>query len=110
MHKQYSHDSLSFISGVAPLPAILDSTPVESHRNASMAPLLVSLVSALAELLASPPCARSLSLLLPYSFFILNFLTFPSFLFFIMHSTYSFQRQKRNPDLLRAEEVVPAER
>ena len=68
MHKQYSRQSLSFISGVAPLLADLDSTLVESDRNTSMAPLPMSLVSTLAELLASPPCAGSLSLLLPYSF------------------------------------------
>lgn len=68
MHKQYSGQSLSFISGVAPLPAGLDSTSVESHRNTSMAPLPTSLVNTLAELLASPPYTGSLSLLSPYSF------------------------------------------
>ena len=73
MHKQYSCQSLSFISGVDPLPVGLDSTSVESHRNTGMAPLLASLVSTPTELLASPPYAGSLSLLSPYSFFFLIF-------------------------------------
>ena len=68
MHKQYSRQSLIFISGVALLPSGLDSTPTESHRNISMASLPVSLVSTLVELLASPPCIGSLSLLSLYSF------------------------------------------
>ena len=109
MHKKYSHQSLRLISGVAPLPIGLDSTLVESHRNTGMALLPASLVSTLAELLESPPCAGSLSLLSPYSFFILNFFYFPFFIFTV-HSTYSFQRWKRDPDLLRAEEVVPVEK
>ena len=70
MHKQYSCQSLSLISGVAPLPSSLDSTLVESHRKKSMASLPVSLVNTLVELLASPPYAGCFSLLLPYSFFI----------------------------------------
>ena len=73
MHKQYSRQTLSFISVIAPLSVGLDSTLVESHRNTSMALLLASLVNTLAELLASPPCVGSLSLLSPYSFFIFNF-------------------------------------
>ena len=79
MHNQYSHQSLSFISGVAPLLASLDNTLMESHRNISMALLPVRLVSAPVELLASPPCTGSLSLLSAYLFFI-----------FTMHRTYSF--------------------
>ena len=81
MHKKYSRQSLSFISGVAPLPVSLDSTLVESHRNTSMAPLPASPVSTSAELLASPPYARSLSLLSPFSFFILSFLNYEFFSF-----------------------------
>lgn len=68
MHKQYSHESHSFISSVAPLPAGLDNTPMESHRKISIALLPVSLVSTPLELLASPPYMGSLSLLSPYSF------------------------------------------
>ena len=105
MHKQYSLQSLSFISGVAPLPAGLDSTPTESDRNTSMAPLLASLVSTLVELLASPLFIGSLSLLSPYSFSLFSF-----FIFVTMYSTYSFQRRKRDPKLLRVKEVVPAEK
>lgn len=81
MHKQYIRQSLSFICGVAPLLVSLDSTSMESHRNISMAPLLASLVSTLEELLASPPYTRSLSLISPYSYFILNFLTIDFFNF-----------------------------
>ena len=107
MHKLYGYQS--FISSVVLLRAGLDITPVKSRRNTSITPLLASLVSTLAELLASPPCAGILSLLSPYSFFILNFWTFHFFSFFTVHNTYSFQRSKRDPELLRAEEVVPAE-
>ena len=75
MHKQYSHKSLSFIFGVAPLLAGLDSTPVESRRNTSMASLLASLVITLVELLASPFYPGILSLLSPFiSFLIFSFL------------------------------------
>ena len=72
MHKQYSRQSLSFISGVAPLLAGLDSNSVESHRNTSMALLPISLVKTPVELFASLFYARSLSLLSPYSFFIFS--------------------------------------
>jgi len=109
VHKHYSCQSLNFIFGVAPLLVGLDSTSVESHRNTIMASLPVSLVSTPAELLASPLCTQSLSLLSPYSFFILNFLLF-IFSFFTLHSTYSFQRLKWDPNLLRPEEVVPIEK
>ena len=107
MHKQYSRQSLSFISGIDPLPAGLDNTSVESHRNTSMAPLPASLVNTPMKLLASPPCAGSLSLFSPDLFFIFIFFYF-SFFIFIVHSTYSFKRQKRDLELLRAEEVVTA--
>jgi len=79
MHNHYSRQSLSFIFGVALLPTGLDSTPAESHSNTSMAPLPTSLVSTPVELLASPLCTGSLSLLFPYSFFI--FFTFFIFYF-----------------------------
>jgi len=108
VHKKYSRHSLSFISGVVPLPAGLNSTPVESHKNTSMAPFPTSLPSTLAKLLASPLYARSLSLLSPYSFsFFQFFFTFHFFIFVIVHSTYSFKRQKRDPNLLREEGVFP---
>ena len=113
MHKKYSRESLSFISGVALLLVGLDSTPTELHWNTSMAPLPTSLVITPKELLASPLHAGSLSLLPPYSFFILIFYLLFIFFIFIfptVHITYSFQGQKRDPDLLRAEEVVPAEK
>lgn len=58
-----------FICGVAPLLEGLDSTLVESCRNAHIFLHLVSLVSTQIELHASPLCARSLSLLLPLFFF-----------------------------------------
>ena len=61
MHKQYSHHSLIFISGIAPLPAGLNSTSTESRKNTGMAPLLVSLVSTPAELLASPSSTECMS-------------------------------------------------
>jgi len=78
VHKKYSRQSLSFISSVALVPAGLDSNPTESHRNTSITPLLVSLVSTLAELLPSPFYTGSLSLLSPYSFF-LFFINFSFF-------------------------------
>lgn len=86
MHKQYSRQSLNFISGVSPLPAGLDSTSTESYRNTSMAPLPASLVSTPAVLLASPLCVGSLSLLLPYSFSFF-FQTFSTFSFFHFSSS-----------------------
>lgn len=96
MHKQCSRQSLSFISGVAPLPAGLDSAPVESHRNISMAPLPMSLVSTRVELLSSPPCLGSLSLLWPCLFFIMNFLTF-HFLFSLCITLIHFRGDKGIP-------------
>lgn len=73
--------------------------------------LPMSLVNTLEELLASPPCAQILSLLSPYSFFILNFLTFHFFHFSLcIAQSYSFQRWERDPDLLRAKEVFLAEK
>lgn len=85
MQKLYSCYSLSFIFVFAPLPAGLASTPAESRRNTIMVPLPTSLVNTLVELLSSPLCTGSLSLLLPYSFFIfLNFFTFSFFSFFTL--------------------------
>lgn len=82
MHKKYSCHYLSFISGVAPLPVGLDSTPVESHRNTGMALLPATLVSTAKELLVSPLYTGSFSLLFPYSFsFFQTFLTFSFFHF-----------------------------
>lgn len=75
-----------------------------------MTPLPVSLVITSTNLLQSPPCVGSLSLLSPYSFFILNFLALHFFLIFTVDSTYSFQRWKRDPELLRENEVVPIEK
>lgn len=66
MHKQYSRQSLSFIYGVAPLPIGLDNTSTKSHRNASMAPLSLSLDITPMELIASSLCVGSLSLLSYY--------------------------------------------
>jgi len=109
VHKPYGRESFSFISGVAPLPAGLDSTLVESCRNTNIALLPTILVSTLTELLASPLCAGSLSLLSPYSFsFFSKFFTFSFFI--TVHSTYSFQRWKRDPNLLREEEIFPLEK
>jgi len=87
MHKHYSLQSLSFISGIAPLPASLDSTLVESHRNTCMDLLAASLVSTSMKLFASSLYAGSISLLSPYSFFIFHFFSlfiFFSFLFFLL--------------------------
>jgi len=83
VHNQYSRQSLSFIYGVPPLRAGLDSTPAESHSNTSMDSLPVILVSTSMELLASPLGARSISLRLPYSFFFYLFFNFFIFSFFI---------------------------
>lgn len=80
MHKYYSRQSLSFFSVIAPLLVGLDSTPTESHRNTTMALLLVSMVSTPTELLESPLWIGSLSLLFPYSFFI-----FSNFFHFFFH-------------------------
>ena len=76
MHSPYSHQNLSFISDVAPLPAGLDNTLIESPRNTSIALLPASLVSTRVELLASPRCAGSLSLIFAYLFFIFHFFHF----------------------------------
>ena len=108
VHKSYDRQSFSFISGVAPLPARLDSTPEESRRNTSITLLRASLVSTLVELLASPLYVGSLSLLSPYSFFIFSKILH-IFIFITVHNTYSFQRWERDPELLRVEEVVPEE-
>lgn len=78
---------------IAMQPAILVSTPME--------------------LIASPLCIGSLFLLSPYSFsFFRNFPHFPFFIFIFItvHKTHSFQRWNRDPDLLRADEVVPSEK
>lgn len=83
MHKQYSHQSLSFISSVAPLPVGLDCTLMELHRHTSIAPLLASMVSTVVELLASPLFTGHLSLLLPYSFSIFS----KFFIFITVHNT-----------------------
>lgn len=114
VQKQYSHQSLSFISVVAPLLAGLDNTPRKSHRNESMTPLPVRLVSTPMELLESPLCSWGLFCNFPYSssFFQTSF-TFSFFSFFIfvtMHKTYSFQRKNRDPNLLRVEEVAHIEK
>jgi len=88
-----------FISGVALLPAGLNSTPMESHRNTHISLLPTSLVSTLVELHASPQCAGILSCLSP--------------LYFsrgLCIGTYLFLGRKRDPDLLRSEEVVPSEK
>jgi len=87
MHKQYSCQSLSFISGVVPLRAGPNSTRVESHRNTSMALLPASLVITPVDLLASPPCTRTLYLLSSYSFFSLNFFTFHLFISNLLNCT-----------------------
>ena len=79
MHKKYSRQSLSFISGVAPLLATLDSTSMEPHRNIRISLLPASMVSTPIELLASPLYAGTLSLIFPYSFFIFKFFTFHFF-------------------------------
>jgi len=86
VHKQYSRQSLSFISGVASLLASLDSTPVKSHRNTSMDPLPVSLVSTPVGLHASPLYVGILSLLSPYSFSIFFSNLFHFFIFFHLHN------------------------
>ena len=83
MHKQYIRQSLSFISGVAPLLAGLDSTSTESCRNTSITSLPASLVSTMVELIASPLCVGSLSLLSPYSF------SFEFFTFHFFHFSFS---------------------
>ena len=109
MDKQYSRQSLSFISSVAPLLAGLDSTLAESCRNTSIAPLPMSLVSTSTELLASPLYTRRLSLLSSYSFFIC-FKIFHFFIFITVHNNYSFRREKRDPDLLRVDVFVHSEK
>ena len=57
-----------FISGVAPLLAGLYNTVTESRRNTNISPLPMSLDSTWVDLLTSPLCAGSLSLLSPLYF------------------------------------------
>jgi len=83
---KYDSQSLSFISGVSSLEAGLDSTPMEPRKNTSITLLLESLVNTLSELLASPLCAGSLSLLFPYSFFIFSKFSHFCFLIFFHFS------------------------
>lgn len=69
------------------------------YRNTNIDSLPPNLDSTLVELFASPLCVGSLSLLSPL------------FIYFIWLciGTYSFYRQKRDLDLLKAEEVFPLE-
>jgi len=78
----------------------MDSTPVESRRNTSIAPLPMSLDSTLMELLASPLSAERHSLLSPLFIYLKR----------IVHRHLFILGRKRDPELLRDGEVVPLEK
>ena len=115
MHNPYGRQSFSFISGVALLLAGLDSTSAESrmkkkNRSTTSEPgQYLGGVNHITSLRKKP---FSSFFLIHFSFFFSKLFTF-SFFFFIfvtMHNTYSLHRRKRDPDLLRADEVVPSEK
>lgn len=78
----------------------MDITPTESSRNTYIAPLRASLDSTSTELLASPIYVGSLSLLLPLFIYLKRTMR---------HNLFIFGR-KRDPKLLRVEEVILLEK
>ena len=111
VHKQYSHQSLSFIFGVPLLPRGLNSTPW-SHIGTQtwlryQRAWSIPRWSYVHHLFVQE--AFLFFHLIDFHFFKKNSL-FHFFIFITMHSTDSFQRWTRDLELLRVEEVVPIEK